>query len=580
MKKYYIGLSSTFHDSALAIMDGEGKILFAEATERRLQYKRALNCPPDNFDIGPILKKYCNQDSEFVVATSWSEEYLQLLNRLEKMNFFSEESLKNPLLQVPSKFLFPKAAIYTFLKLQYQFLKTVGTGLFLNLQKQFPLSTVTFKKYEHHLTHAAYASYTSPYTDGACLIMDGFGEAKSISLYHYNDDQLKQLWFHKGPESLGWFYELVTTLCGFDWFTGEEWKVMGLAPYGKINQAFYVLLKELCQYKNGKLKYPDEKKIQELILKLEAYKRPKDSSPWTAADLAFTGQFVFSEIVLEVLKDVESLNVSKNLIIGGGCGLNSSFNGTVIEKTGFDNLFVPSAPADDGNAIGAAMLAFKEYNPAKIIGRKPFFSPYLGSSISDETLKRLVQMGKIKNVRHLPLTIHTETAKKLAEGKLVAWVQGRAEFGPRSLGNRSIIADPRPENMKDIINSKVKFREEFRPFAPSILHEFGEEYFEYYQETPYMERTLVFREGVKVKIPAVVHANHTGRLQTVKKEWNPSYYKLIKAFYDITGVPLVLNTSLNIMGKPIIHSLEDAIGMFYTTGLDVLIVNDYIIEKD
>jgi carbamoyltransferase len=134
--------------------------------------------------------------------------------------------------------------------------------------------------------------------------------------------------------------------------------------------------------------------------------------------------------------------------------------------------------------------------------------------------------------------------------------------------------------MKDIINSKVKFREEFRPFAPSILHEFGEEYFEYYQETPYMERTLVFREGVKIKIPAVVHANHTGRLQTVKKEWNPSYYKLIKAFYDITGVPLVLNTSLNIMGKPIIHSLEDAIGMFYTTGLDVLVVNDYIIEKD
>lgn len=579
MKKYYVGLASTFHDSAIAIMNDEGETIFAEATERRLQYKRALNCPPDNFDIGRILKKYCDPDAHFIVATSWSNEYLQFLDRLERFKFFTEETLKDPVLNLPSRYLFSKGSIYTILKLQHQYMKKTGTGLLMNVQQHFNHANVTFKSYKHHMAHASYACYSSPYTDALCLVMDGYGEGGSLSLYHYKDDEIKQLWFHKGPQSLGWLYELVTILCGFDWFTGEEWKVMGLAPYGKTIPGCYELLKELCRYENKRLRYPSEERIQAILKELQVYKRAAGSSPWEAADLAYTGQQVFSEIVLDILKDLEALNLSENLIIGGGCGLNSSFNGTVVDKTGFKNLFVPSAPADDGNAIGAAMLAFKETNPEKQLGGKPFFTPYLGSAISDDALKRLVQHGQIKNIRHLPLTIHKETAAKIAEGKIIAWVQGRAEFGPRSLGNRSILADPRPANMKDAINARVKFREEFRPFAPSILHEYGDTYFENYQETPYMERTLVFKEEVKEQVPAVVHANQTGRLQTVKKEWNPSYYKLLKSFHDITGVPIVLNTSLNIMGKPILHSIEDAIGMFYTTGLDVLVINDYMIEK-
>jgi len=167
----------------------------------------------------------------------------------------------------------------------------------------------------------------------------------------------------------------------------------------------------------------------------------------------------------------------------------------------------------------------------------------------------------------------------LAGGKLVGWVQGRAEFGPRALGNRSILADPRPVDMKDRINTLVKFREEFRPFAPSILDEFGDEYFENYQVSPYMERTLTFKESVRQKIPAIVHVNRTGRLQSVRHEWNERFYDLIYAFYELTGVPLLLNTSFNIMGKPIMHSVEDAVGLFYTTGLDALAIEDYLIEK-
>jgi carbamoyltransferase len=182
-------------------------------------------------------------------------------------------------------------------------------------------------------------------------------------------------------------------------------------------------------------------------------------------------------------------------------------------------------------------------------------------------------------VRHLPGTIHQETARLLAEGQLVGWVQGRAEFGPRALGNRSILADPRPPDMKDRINLRVKFREEFRPFAPSILDEFGDEYFESYQVSPYMERTLTFKESAREKVPAIVHVNRTGRLQSVRREWNEAYYELIYAFYQLTGVPMLLNTSFNVMGKPIMHSVEDAIGLFYTTGLDALAIEDYLIEK-
>lgn len=199
--------------------------------------------------------------------------------------------------------------------------------------------------------------------------------------------------------------------------------------------------------------------------------------------------------------------------------------------------------------------------------------------MSARTLENLIQFGRLKNVRHLPETIAQETARLLTEGKLVGWVQGRAEFGPRALGNRSILADPRPPEMKERINSVVKFREEFRPFAPSILDEFGDEYFENYQVSPYMERTLTFKASAQQKVPAIVHVNATGRLQSVRREWNARYYDLIHAFYEITGVPMLLNTSFNIMGKPIIHSVEDAVALFYTTGLDVLVIEDYLIEK-
>jgi carbamoyltransferase len=199
--------------------------------------------------------------------------------------------------------------------------------------------------------------------------------------------------------------------------------------------------------------------------------------------------------------------------------------------------------------------------------------------VSDEALRRLERSATGLVVRRYPETIASEAASVLAAGRLLGWVQGRAEFGPRALGNRSILADPRDPGMKDRINRLVKFREEYRPFAPSVLEGYGEGYFLDYQDSPYMERTLHFRPEAALRVPAVVHVDGTGRLQTVKREWNPRFWELIEAFRGLTGVPLVLNTSFNVMGKPIVHSVEDAVAVFLTTGLDVLVIEDLMLAK-
>lgn len=579
MAKYYLGLASTFHDSALAILDEDGQQLFAEATERHLQFKRALNCIPDNFGIGTTLKRYCQPNSQFIVGTSWSQKHIRQLDRMARWGFFEHKILEDSSFQGTSKFLYPKSLIYAVMGLHHNCLKQIGKGLWMEIRKELPYSQVEQRGYSHHLAHAAHGCYTSGFDEACCLVVDGFGEQSSLSVFEYRDDQITPAGSSRGPESLGLLYELMAVLCGFDWFKGEEWKVMGLAPYGQKDEEKYQLFKSLCWYEKGRLRYPPLDELSAIVQQLYSMVRPPGSSPYEAADMAWAGQRVFSEVMTDVLLDLQDRHKSRNLVLCGGCALNSSFNGTILERTRFERLYVPSAPADDGPALGAAMLALKEDQPRRQVGIRTFQSPYLGSRMSSDALGRLKSFGHLPNLRHLPLTVHKEAARCLAEGKLLGWIQGRAEFGPRALGNRSILADPRPADMKDKINQRVKFREPFRPFAPSILHEFGSEYFENYQESPYMERTLLFRPQVAEKVPAVVHANRSGRLQTVKREWNPKFYNLIKAFYDITGIPLLLNTSLNVMGKPIVHSVEDALGMFFTTGLDVLVIGDFIIDK-
>lgn len=575
MNPYYIGLSVSTHDPALAIVDRDGEILFAEATERYLQYKRAPNCEPDNERLVSLLKHHCEPRAEFIVAVNWRRFTAGISRLLSQVGLTSAKAIfksRSPDVKFNTPYSLRTRITNAFAASQYD---RLAVGFIYAMKLAFPESRYAIRYFPHHLCHAALACYLSPFSEAACMIVDGAGDFGSFAYYRYRGGAITTVREQKGFVSLGRFYADMTWLCGFNPDKGEEWKVMGFAPYGSLDREAYELLKSVFVFEGSEIRGISNQAYHGILTRLQ---ERLARNTLRAADLAFTAQQVFSETLLEAIRNFYRVCPSENLAMAGGCLLNSSAAGLIEEQTPFKKLFVPSAPADDGTALGAALLAQREDHPRQA-PRETVASPYLGSEISKARLGRMVQVSNTPNVHHYPGTVHIETAKLLSDGKLVGWVQGKAEFGPRSLGNRSILADPRPETMKDKINARVKFREEFRPFAPSILHEFGKDYFEDYQESPYMERTLRFRKEVRSQVPAVVHVNGTGRLQTVKPEYNEKFYALIRAFHDLTGIPILLNTSFNVMGKPIIHSIEDALSVFYSSGLDVLVIHDVLIRK-
>ncbi|HVK99378.1 MAG TPA: carbamoyltransferase C-terminal domain-containing protein [Dongiaceae bacterium] len=584
MKRNYIGLATTFHDSALAIVNAKGDVVFAEATERYLQNKSSINIVPDLLTRAQdLVTTYCDPDAQLVFAHTWSDQFKHQYQSSHQAIVQKGDDVRKQIGELPfylhRQFEFIKA-ITDFLINSTEFAgRTLAFELGqLESRRQLPADIT--RKYDHHLTHAAAACFSSPHDEAVCVVLDGFGEHGASDVFTFKDGQLTSLLPKEdGDGSLGAFYKWLCRTCGLGVLSGEEWKVMGLAPYGKLDPTLYRMLRSTLKVEGLHIKTGNDLQVNRALSELYKRERKNNEPLLDYADLAFTGQTVFEEVLFEVLNNVYDLNLSRNLVLAGGCMLNSSANGKVLDNTRFDDLYVFSAPADDGNAIGAALLAYHEDNAYQKKKSGQIQLPYLGSSMSQKTLQHVRQFGRIAKHQTLPGQIHHKAAELLAEGKIIAWVQGRAEFGPRALGNRSILADPRSPAVKDRVNGEIKFREEFRPFAPSILHEFGSQYFEHYQESPYMERTLKFKADVLNKVPGVVHVDNTGRLQTVKREWNERYYDLIKAFYELTGVPLVLNTSFNVMGKPIVHSVEDALAVFFTSGLDALIIEDDIFEK-
>jgi carbamoyltransferase len=578
----YIGLGSSFHDPSIAIIDEDGKILFAEGTERYLQNKRALGSIPDNYiHAKDLLEEYCTEKTDFIISKSWRNRHVHkflwkyITGYMKLENFIAKRLSVN----IPP-------TIFTYYDIPWMQLKTIssnihaGTGFKKAITIMHPESSVKIENHDHHSTHAIYACYSSPFDEGICAIVDGNGEGGSYSVFEYKNNKVKKLYKSRGFSSIGYMYTLITNLCGFEADKGEQWKLMGLAPYGKKNEVYYNIFKTFLTVEDHRFKRASFRKWRDTLIALSQYQVKKGQSPLDAADLAYNIQLVVSEILQTFLNGVYRLGNSDNLIYSGGVALNSAFNGSILDNTPFKKLYIPSAPGDDGNAIGAALISREKQKPgSETFLQKKGYSPYLGSVISQKSIDRWLKYSKFKKVRHLPSEVHVEAAKLLSEGKIIGWIQGRAEFGPRALGNRSILADPRNPEMKKKINANVKFREMFRPFAPSILHEYGEEYFENYQESPFMERTLKFKTEVKDRVPAVVHHNQTGRLQSVKKEWSAKFHLLLTEFHRLTNIPLVLNTSYNVMGKPIAHSMEDAMSVFLSTGLEALVIEDYIFEK-
>jgi len=579
MKKYYLGLSVTYHDPALAIVDDQGQVLFAEATERHLQNKRALNNEPDQlFYLPELLARFCADADAFVIAINWHKKRPLYESIVSFLGFLSAPGLlKTGIKKLRSPLT--NYQLHHMMACQRSSIARAGINLVRIIRECYPGCIIAFADYDHHLTHAATACYSSPFDEAACAVIDSFGEHGAMAFYHYRKGKLERLHETRGiaTASLGLYYMKITELCGFDWLKGEEWKVMGLASYGKFNQEFYDLLNSTVLIDGFDCKHHPERLFQKMA-RLDAFKKHPDQPVEASADIAHTGQVFFADMMTRLLTHLQAMTQSDYLTLAGGCALNSSYNGQITVRTGFKQVHIPSAPADDGCALGAAWLAFRHDNPDWPY-QAGLLSPYSGSSIDAEALERLLKYNRTFTIEYLPETVCETAAKLLARGQLVGWIQGRAEFGPRALGNRSILADPRFAETQDHINEKIKFREAFRPFAPSVLHDYGPEYFENYQESPYMDKTLHIRKDRQHKIAAVCHIDGTGRLQTVKDTWNPRFYQLIKNFQQLTQIPVLLNTSFNVMGRPLVHSLEDALAVFLTTGLDALVVNDYLMSK-
>ena len=578
---YYIGIATTFHDPAIAIVDQTGKILFAEATERPLQDKRAIDQRADSFTQMPaLLRRYCDPEAELVVATTWSRLFSAFLRLGALARRLAFPELRR-LSAERGRWLVSDFELQSYASLLHNTQERAGIGVLTAAQQAFGHRRVCVERYEHHRTHAAHACLTSPFDSAICAVVDGMGEFGSMAFYHYQDGEIRHLARQFGYQSLGFFYSMLTDLCGFQSALEEQWKVMGLASYGKPDAELKEILHDLCFVESRRLQIPGRDQVRKLTEAIEQRVRPSVGDPMAAAALAHAGQEIFCQNMTALLRPVAELGLSDNLVLAGGCALNSAYNGRVLSETGFRHLYVPAAPADDGNAIGAALLAQRRraggtpWHP----GQHNSAYPYLGSELSSEALKRMETLGLPGRVQRPGNGLAKKIASLLASGRVVGWVQGRAEFGPRALGNRSILADPRNPGMPDHLNRIVKFREAFRPFAPAILDEHGPDYFADYQFSPYMERALRFRPDKAKDVPAVVHVDGTGRLQSVLRDKNPRFYALIEAFAAQTGIPIVLNTSYNIMHKPIVHAVEDALGLFYTAGLDVLVLEDLVIEK-
>jgi carbamoyltransferase len=452
----------------------------------------------------------------------------------------------------------------------------------LNFQDGSPTRIVYVR---HHLCHAA-NFYFSPFENAAILTADAFGEKESTTFSIGTDNRIEPVWAQEFPHSLGGYYSTLTEYLGFQ-AQSDEWKLMGASSYGDP-QRFLPKLRELVKlipdggfeldlsYFNfyqfhRPLRYTP--KLQELLgLPPNKAEQPLDQAYY---DVAAAAQSLFEEIYFHLLNQMHKRTNRKNLVVSGGCALNSVANGKILERTRFQDVFIPPVPDDSGGALGAAYHVCHQILGG---GRGPAMeSNYLGPSYSESEIRETLEKYKTRYRR--PTNVAVETATLLQAGKIIGWFQGRLEFGDRALGNRSILADPRDASMKDKVNETVKYREPFRPFAPSILIEHVNDYFQGAVPTPFMEKVFPILESKRALVPAVVHVDGSGRLQTVSRKQNPLYYELIEEFKRLTGIPLVLNTSFNLKGEPVVATPTDAIRTFFSSGLDALALGPFLIEK-
>ncbi len=434
----------------------------------------------------------------------------------------------------------------------------------------------------HHDAHAASAFFSSPFDQAAVLTLDRGGDFLSTTMQVGQGRQLRPLKQVRHPHSLGEIYSAFTWLLGFH-PNSDEGKVMGLSSYGRdtYRADFRDLLRLLddgrFRVNLGWFGYQREREwfSRRGAQRFGPRRTPESEITSHHEDLAFAVQGLIEDAGLHIARSVQQATGLRQVCLAGGVALNSVMNARILAESGFDEIFIQPAASDAGNAIGAALYVWHQKLGKPRAWRMTH--PFWGPSYTDD------EMASALQARGIPFRTvadpEAEAARRLADGKIVGWFQGRAEIGPRALGARSILADPRRAEMKDVVNSRVKRREAFRPFAPSVLDERGTQYFDDYSTNPFMLLVLPVRREKRDVIPAVTHVDGTGRLQSVTREFNPSYHRLISEFERLTGVPVVLNTSFNLRGEPIVNTPAEAVVDYLSTGIDALLLGRHLVEK-
>ncbi len=570
---YVLGINAYDHDvSACLLRDGE--LVFAINKERINRKKHATGFYGDVVDYCLHAEGISLDDVDLVVTNCYVLPVPEIEERLVHMD----------------------EPLYLVGKQERE--KTFKHPLFRC--KSSKIATVS-----HHVAHAYSAFAACPFEEGAVMVVDGVGSYASDvpeahwlsnginplareleSYYSFKGSKLepvKKVWM--GPDrgflsdefynmaGLGAMYSRASTYVFGDWNKCGE--LMGLAPYGRAEK-----MKPLLRLDDGELavpSWPAEYTQPWLEESGDSWEESASLSHWQ--DLAWRIQDDTERVLLARANWLRETTGAKNLCMAGGVALNCVANGRIAREAGFDNVWIQPAAGDDGIAIGAAYYGYLELQkkPRSFVMKHAYLGkPYKQEDVEKATGGRLVRFSTVRTVSQ---NICADTAKVLAEGKVLGWFQDRSEFGPRALGNRSILADPRTAEMKDILNKRVKFRQAFRPFAPIVLYERAEEVFEGNEDSPYMLLAKRVRPEWRDKIPAVVHVDGTARVQTVREETNKSLYGLLKAFEALTGVPVLVNTSFNIKGQPIVETPADAMECFLMTGIDCLVLHDQLITK-
>lgn len=594
---YILGISAFYHDSAACLIK-DGEILAAAQEERFTRKKHDAEFPQNAITYCVEEARISSSDIDHVVF--FEKPFVKFERLIETYLAFAPKGFRSFASSMPSwikEKLFQKSILVGELS------KLLGDDV--NWRERLLFS-------EHHLSHAASAFYPSPFESSAVLTLDGVGEWTTTSLAIGKGKDLKVIREIHFPHSLGLLYSAFTYYTGFKVNSGE-YKVMGLAPYGEPKYADLIRENLIDIADDGSFRLDmsyfnfatgltmTNKKFDTLFG--GPPRKPEMELTEREMDLAASVQEVTEEILLKLATSVAAETGERNLCLAGGVALNCVANGILLREAIFENVWIQPAAGDAGGALGAALSVWYGHhgNERTITSDQDAMNgSYLGPEYCNDDIESALRKCGARYHSLSEADLVDKVASALSEEKAVGWMQGRMEFGPRALGGRSIIADPRSSVMQKQLNLKVKFRESFRPFAPSVLREHVHEWFEHDTDSPYMllvgnvkeERRLKMTDEEKAlfgiaklnvprsSIPAVTHVDYSARIQTVHRDTNPRYHAVIQSFFEKTGCPIVVNTSFNVRGEPIICTPEDAFRCFMGTGLDVLAVGDYLLFKD